>query len=77
MILRCVKSRRKKDVLELTEDEKEQLRQWNERLTKEGLSVEKGRSRKLIYVGHIDELNIISGYGQTDSGRVTPEKAAE
>ena len=72
-----MKTAERRIVLEFTQEEKEQLRQWNERLTDEGLSVEKGRSRKLIYVGHIDELNIISGYGQTDSGRVTPEKAAE
>jgi hypothetical protein len=39
------------------------IKQWNQRLSDEGLSVESGKSSRLIYAGDTADLEIISKYG--------------
>jgi hypothetical protein len=50
---------------------------WRKLLNRHGLSMEKGRSRRLIYVGGGTTLESIDGVEQTDTGRKTPKPQAE
>ncbi len=54
-----------------------QLAYWNAVLSKKGLSVETGRSSKLLYIGGGRDVELLEGLTRTSSGRVTPKKGAE
>jgi hypothetical protein len=43
------------------------LKQWNKRLAKDGFSMEKGRSDKVIYAGDMHNLEIIEKYQVGDA----------
>lgn len=38
------------------------LKQWNKRLANEGVSVEAGKSSRLVYVGGTEDLGVIEKY---------------
>jgi len=46
---------------------------WEKLLTQEGLSMERGRSHKLNYVGTGSTLESIEGELRTDTGRIKPK----
>lgn len=49
---------------------KEESERWNGVLANEGLAVDRGRSRKLVYVGDSQNLDVIQVYQELDaSGR--------
>jgi hypothetical protein len=47
---------------------------WNKLLVDYGLSVEKGRHPKLVYVGDSRRTSLISDLESTKEGRVTPSR---
>jgi hypothetical protein len=50
---------------------------WSKLLTKEGLSMERGRSARLTYMGDSSTLESVEGSNFTDTGRIPPKKNAE
>lgn len=56
---------------------KETPEYWRKLLTRHGLSMERGRSHRLTYVGDGTTLESIDGIGQTDMGRKNPKPQAE
>jgi hypothetical protein len=50
---------------------------WSKLLTREGLSMERGRSARLTYLGDSSVLESVEGAKFTDMGRVPPKKNAE
>ena len=57
-----------KEVNQLKRDRRQYLadlrliKQWNQRLAAEGVSMEKGRSEKVIYAGSLNDLTVIEKY---------------
>lgn len=41
---------------------------WNRLLSREGLSLDRGKSSKLLYIGGASEVERLSGFLQTDTG---------
>jgi len=42
---------------------------WNRLLVEEGLSLDKGRSNKLLYIGGPNEVEALEGFLRTDTGQ--------
>ena len=45
---------------------------WNRLLVEEGLAVDRGKSKKLLYIGGANEVENLEGFIRTDTGRITP-----
>ena len=48
---------------------------WNKLLNQEGLSLNAGKSEKLLYVGGPSDADRLKGFVDTDNGRVKPHAA--
>jgi hypothetical protein len=59
-------SRKRKKIKNLDHNSK---RYWNERLTRAGLSMERGRSNKLLYIGSGSDVEAMEGRRFINSGR--------
>jgi hypothetical protein len=55
----------------------QQIAYWNATLSRKGLSVDAGRSARLLYIGSGSDVELIEGLTRTSSGRVKPKKGAE
>lgn len=45
---------------------------WNRLLVEEGLPVDRGKSKKLLYIGGPSEVENLEGFLRTNTGRVRP-----
>lgn len=45
---------------------------WNKLLNQEGLSVDRGRSKKLLYAGGTSDIELLESARRTSTGRVAP-----
>jgi len=45
---------------------------WNRLLAEDGLSVDQGKSKKLLYIGGANEVENLEGSLRTDTGRTPP-----
>jgi hypothetical protein len=50
---------------------------WNRLLNLEGLSVNQGKSEKLLYIGNSAEVARLRGMMDTNTGRVMPHRTDE
>jgi len=50
---------------------------WNKLLSQEGLSLDAGKSEKLLYVGGAPEVDRLKGFLETNNGRVIPPDNGE
>jgi hypothetical protein len=57
---------------EMARKRKDMIEYWNRRLVKEGLSIDKGRSRKLVYIGGATDVEMTELIKRTDTGRTPP-----
>jgi hypothetical protein len=75
MSKRCKSSQIETPVSKPTANE---LKEWNKRLSAEGLSAEKGRDPRLVYVGNTIDIAFIEGAERMrrESGR-TPSRNEE
>ena len=62
-------SRKRGKVKGIPKPSKEELLKWNNRLSKLGLSVEKGRDPRQIYVGDMNDLSFIDGFNVVNRGK--------
>lgn len=47
---------------------------WEELLKRDGLTMEAGRSKRLVYVGGTSEVDLIHGLSVTDNGHVRTDE---
>jgi hypothetical protein len=46
---------------------------WNKLLTEEGLSMDRGKSSKLLYIGASSDVELVEGLNRTNDGRFKPQ----